>query len=157
MRSVWEQKAYRSHSSPPRSSTPGRYRTSRPPPTKPAGTPRPCTCTRPPSHSTGRGAPDAGACPRLQQTRPADPISKPMRGNKLAARGDSANNALIGSAKGRGSGGSDTSPTRMHDSFEKRTGGLSQEGIRRLMPGRRGNGSGSTQHASHAMHHQMRQ
>jgi len=63
-----------------------------------------------------------------------------MRRNRLAARGDGASDAFRGSAKGGGSGRSDTSPTGMHDSFEKRTGGLSQEGMRRLMPGRRGNG-----------------
>ena len=65
---------YRSHST-PRSSTPGSYRKCRPQPTNTACSRRPCTCTLPLSHSTGRGAPDAGACPRLQQTRPADPLS----------------------------------------------------------------------------------
>jgi hypothetical protein len=137
---VWAREAYRSHSGSPRSSTPGTYRTRRSPPTIPAHTRETRTRTLPPSHSTGRGAPGAGACPRLQQTRPAHPISAPRQGNKLAPMVDSAGNALKGLQRGSGSGRGDTSPTGKHDSFEKRTGGLSQEGIRRLMPGRRGHG-----------------
>jgi len=56
--------AYRSHST-PRSSTPGRYRTSRPPPANPESTRR-CTRTLLPSSrcSIGRGAPGLGACLR---------------------------------------------------------------------------------------------
>ena len=74
MRSNRARETYRRHST-PRSSTPDRDRKCHPPPTNPARTYPPCTCTRPPSHSTGRGAPGAGACPRLHQTRPADSLS----------------------------------------------------------------------------------
>ena len=58
----------------PRSSTPGWHCRSRLPPTIPMCIP-PCNRARTPKGSTGHGAPGAGACPRLQQTRPADPLS----------------------------------------------------------------------------------
>jgi len=54
---------------------------------------------------------------------------------RTQARGDSADDGFRG-----GSGGSDTSPTGMHDSSEKRTGPYQQEGMRSLGPGRRGHG-----------------
>ena len=72
VRSKRAREAHHSHS-PPRSSTPGRHRSSRPPPTfsrytmtcsracNPVYTnPGPCTRTRTPKGSTGHGAPGAG-------------------------------------------------------------------------------------------------
>ena len=58
----------------PRSSTPVRHHTGRPPPTTPGHT-TPSRCSRDPKGSTGHGAPGAGACLRLQPTRHADPHS----------------------------------------------------------------------------------
>ena len=61
------------------------------------------------------------------------------------------------SAQAGRSGGSDTSPSGMHDSPEKITGGLSQEVMRGLvLPGRRGLRLESTQKARHAMNHLIR-
>jgi hypothetical protein len=78
VRSKGTREAYRSHPT-PRSSTPGRHHSGRPP----SSTPRsisPCSRTGTPKDCTGHGAPGAGACRRLQQTRPADRAGDALRG-----------------------------------------------------------------------------
>ena len=81
LRGKQAREAYGSHST-PRSSTPGRHHSARPPPTLPGGGARPCSRTPTPNQPgcTDHGAPGAGACLRLQQTRPADCAGDALRG-----------------------------------------------------------------------------
>ena len=74
VRSKGALEAHRSHHpAAPHNSTRGWHRTSRSPPMIPRYT-TPCSLALPSKCSTGHGAPGAGACLRLQQTRPADPL-----------------------------------------------------------------------------------
>ena len=76
VRGKMAREAYRRHRShsPPRSSTAGRDHSFCLPPTFPTRT-RPGMRTRTPIRSTRHGAPGAGTHLRVQQTRPADPLS----------------------------------------------------------------------------------
>ena len=142
--------AYRSQLGALHSSTAGRHRRSRPQ-FSPAAIPQrnfPSSRTPSPKDSTDHGPPGADECLRLQQIQNSRPTlslgSKCCCGTNARTYASSqereCRRCIEKFANGGESSGGDTSLSGTHDSFKNRTTGSSQEGMRRLVPGRRGHG-----------------